>query len=146
MGNLCAVFASQPSKKNQTKRLSNAPPISHSSNRWTRGRSSRKEKIDDAVIQEQALAAAILFKQHQQNGTLPFDRSSSFRYPNAGYKKNSLPRSSSSRARSLTDPLLQPHQLVNQVCFRGCGLNLLPPLTYEVKQSLCLRYLFVHFH
>jgi hypothetical protein len=28
-----------------------------------------------------------------------------------------LPRSSSSRARSLTDPLLQPHQLVNRVCF-----------------------------
>ena len=25
-----------------------------------------------------------------------------------------MPRSSSSRARSLTDPLLQPHQLVNQ--------------------------------
>ncbi|KAL3813476.1 hypothetical protein ACJIZ3_014744 [Penstemon smallii] len=37
------------------------------------------------------------------------------RYPTGNSKRNQpLPRSSSSRARSLTDPLLQPHQLVNQ--------------------------------
>lgn len=70
------------------------------------------------MLQEQALAAAILFQQHQHNGgSLPFDRSASLRYPNSSSKKsnsNVLPRSSSTRARSLTDPLLQPHQLLNQ--------------------------------
>lgn len=114
MGNLCAIQAPQTTKKKQTKRLPTAPSISNSSNRWVRTRSSRQEKIDDAVIQEQALVAAMLLKQHQQNGTLPVDRSSSLRQPNVSNKKNSLPRSSSSRARSLADPLLQPHQLVNQ--------------------------------
>lgn len=61
-----------------------------------------------------AAAAAMLL---QQNGvSLPFDRSSSLRFPPpaAGQKKQALPRSSSSRARSLTDPLVQPQQLVNQ--------------------------------
>ncbi|KAJ6734839.1 METHYLESTERASE 15 CHLOROPLASTIC-RELATED [Salix purpurea] len=62
-----------------------------------------------------------MFRQHQQqngsaSGSFPFDRSVSLRYPNgSGSKKTQLPRSSSSRARSLTDPLLQPHQLVNQM-------------------------------
>ncbi|XP_075510645.1 putative methylesterase 11, chloroplastic [Primulina tabacum] len=83
------------------------------SNRWARIRSSRKE---DGLIHEQALAAAILFQKQKQNaGGTKFDRSSSLRYPSVKEKKNqALPRSSSSRARSLTDPLLQPHQLVIQ--------------------------------
>ncbi|KAL1538802.1 putative methylesterase 11, chloroplastic [Salvia divinorum] len=84
------------------------------SNRWARMRSSRKE---EALIHERALAAAILFQQQLQNGggTAAFDRSASLRYPNGCSKRNqALPRSSSSRARSLTDPLLQPHQLINQ--------------------------------
>ncbi|KAK4280316.1 hypothetical protein QN277_011955 [Acacia crassicarpa] len=117
MGNLCALLAKEPAKKKPAKRQSHAPSHSNLSKRWTGMRSSRKEKLelDDAMIQEQALAAAILFKQHQQNGTLPsFDRSTSLRYPNAGSKKVTLPRSSSSRARSLTDPLLQRNQLVHQ--------------------------------
>ncbi|KAG6396126.1 hypothetical protein SASPL_142267 [Salvia splendens] len=84
------------------------------SNRWARMRSSRKE---ETLIHERALAAAILFQQQLQNGdgTAAFDRSASLRYPNGHSKRNqALPRSSSSRARSLTDPLLQPHQLINQ--------------------------------
>ncbi|KAF5725416.1 putative methylesterase 11 chloroplastic isoform X2 [Tripterygium wilfordii] len=110
MGN---CFASATVKKRRpVTRQQNPPPLSNvSNNRWTRIRSTRKE---DALIQEQALAAAILFRQHQQNGNVPFNRSASLRYPNSGSKKTQLPRSSSSRARSLTDPLLQPHQLVNQ--------------------------------
>lgn len=115
MGNLCACLAPKPvNKKEGRKRLANQPPLgSNSSNRWARIRSSRREKFDDSLIQEQALAAAtILLQQH--NGALQFDRSASLRYPNSGSKKNQLPRSSSSRARSLTDPLLQPQQLVNQ--------------------------------
>ncbi|XP_065855153.1 putative methylesterase 11, chloroplastic [Euphorbia lathyris] len=119
MGNLCTCFAPKTVKKKKPiKRVSGNPQsLPNSSNRWTRIRSTRKDSTE-SLIQEQALAAAILFRQHQQdNGSasLPFDRSASLRYPNnSGSKKNQLPRSSSSRARSLTDPLLQPHQLVNQ--------------------------------
>ncbi|GFY86931.1 methyl esterase 11 [Actinidia rufa] len=92
-----------------------------SSDRWTR--SSKKEKLEESMMHERTLAAAILYQQHKQQlqngggdgGVLPFDRSSSLRYPTVNAKKQpALPRSSSSRARSLTDPLLQPHQLVNQ--------------------------------
>ncbi|OVA00818.1 hypothetical protein BVC80_9083g130 [Macleaya cordata] len=120
MGNLCCCFSPKKVKKKPSKRFSNPPPagIISSSNRWNRIRSSKREKLEDTLIQEQAVAAAILFKHHQQNGTLPnFDRSTSLRHPvssSASTKKQSLPRSSSSRARSLTDPLLQPHHLVNQ--------------------------------
>lgn len=106
-------------KKRQSKRLTNqsaAAVNGGGSNRWSRNRSSKR---DDSIIQERALAAAILLQQQMQNGggggAVPFDRSASLRYPNSNSKKNPpLPRSSSSRARSLTDPLLQPHQLVNQ--------------------------------
>ncbi|KAL3526604.1 hypothetical protein ACH5RR_011260 [Cinchona calisaya] len=86
------------------------------SNRWTRMHSTKKE---ESIIHERALAAAILLQQQLQNGggvggTPPFDRSTSLRYPNGTAKRNqTLPRSSSSRARSLADPLLQLHQLVN---------------------------------
>ncbi|GMN65519.1 hypothetical protein TIFTF001_034601, partial [Ficus carica] len=114
MGNLCACLAAKSVKKKPaTKRLANPPP--NASNRWSRIRSSRKEKLDDTLLHEQALAAAILFRQN--GSSLPFDRSSSLRYPpNSSSKKsaNTLPRCSSSRARSLTDPLLHPQQLVNQ--------------------------------
>ncbi|XAR51652.1 hypothetical protein NMG60_11006333 [Bertholletia excelsa] len=118
-------FSRKALKRRPSKRISNQSAVAEGrgggSNRWTRIRSSRKDKFDDSVIHERALAAAILFQQHQQqlqNGSgdsLPFDRSASLRYPARNSKKQqALPRSSSSRARSLTDPLLQPHQLVNQ--------------------------------
>ncbi|OAY56926.1 putative methylesterase 11, chloroplastic isoform X2 [Manihot esculenta] len=119
MGNLCTCFAPKTVKtKKPIKRLTgNTQSVRNSSSRWNRIPSTRKDSTD-SVIQEQALAAAILFRQHQQqngSGPLPFDRSASLRYPNnSGSKKTQLPRSSSSRARSLTDPLLQPHQLLNQ--------------------------------
>ncbi|BAT83265.1 hypothetical protein VIGAN_04039000 [Vigna angularis var. angularis] len=105
MGNICARLKAKP-----------APP--HSTSAKKRSASRRERKLDDAAIREQAIAAAILFKQHQQQQQ-NFDRSTSLRYPNGVSKKssgssNTLPRSSSSRARSLTDPLLQPHQLLNQ--------------------------------
>ncbi|KAJ9147513.1 hypothetical protein P3X46_029666 [Hevea brasiliensis] len=119
MGNLCTCFAPKTVKKKKSTKRSPGNPLSipNSSNRWNRIRSTRKDSTD-SLIQEQALAAAILFRQHQQqngSGSLPFDRSASLRYPNnLGSKKTQLTRSSTSRALSLTDPLLQPHQLVNQ--------------------------------
>ncbi|CAI0388257.1 unnamed protein product [Linum tenue] len=120
MGNLCTCFAPKPAVKRgrSVKRLPANSSSQTASNRWTRVRSARKDS-NDSLIQEQALAAALMFRQQNGAGaatTAPFDRSVSHRYPNgnAGSKKNPLPRSASSRARSLADPLLQPHQLVNQ--------------------------------
>ncbi|GLU01801.1 hypothetical protein SLE2022_190850 [Rubroshorea leprosula] len=119
MGNLCACFEKKPvpAKLRSSRRSSNVQQGPNSSKSWNRIRTSRN-KFDDSMLQEQALAAAILFRQHQQNGSvsLPFDRSTSLRYPTSSGSKRAgqLPRSSSSRARSLTDPLLQPQQLVNQ--------------------------------
>lgn len=104
-----------PPKRRGSRRVANpAADGGGGSNRWARIRSTRME---ENLIHERALAAAILFQQQLQNGggTAPFDRSASLRYPNGNSKRNqALARSSSSRARSLTDPLLQPHQLVNQ--------------------------------
>ncbi|XP_061365923.1 putative methylesterase 11, chloroplastic [Gastrolobium bilobum] len=100
MGNICTLFKHKPPPPTTTKKRSSG----------NRSSSRKEKKLDDAAIREQAIAAAILFKQHQAQ----FDRSSSLRYANGHSKKNALPRSSSSRARSLTDPLLQPHQLLNQ--------------------------------
>ncbi|KAL1223469.1 putative methylesterase 11 [Cardamine amara subsp. amara] len=120
MGNLCSLFTPpKPVKKKRpiTKRQSSSTGSGPNSNRWNRVRSSSStrdnNKFEDAVIQEHALAAAaVLFRQQNGGGSLPFDRSASQRYP--GSKKNQLPRSSSSRSRSSTDPLLQPHQFLNQ--------------------------------
>ncbi|KAK9118377.1 hypothetical protein Scep_016470 [Stephania cephalantha] len=131
MGNLyssCCCSPKKPNKKSSlsSKRFSSStaqPGLGGASNRWSRIRSSRRERSEDELIQEQAIAAALLFQHHQQNGTLPlsFDRSASLRYPAIGSKKQqqqNLPRSSSSRARSVGDALIQPHQLLNQECWR----------------------------
>ncbi|XP_004514835.1 putative methylesterase 11, chloroplastic [Cicer arietinum] len=109
MGNLCSLFNPTQQPPSKKHRFSNAASASR----------RERKKLDDAAIREQAIAAAILYKQHQQKQQQQqFDRSSSLRYPNGVSKKNNnsntLPRSSSSRARSLTDPLLQPHQLLHQ--------------------------------
>ncbi|XP_010502986.1 PREDICTED: putative methylesterase 11, chloroplastic [Camelina sativa] len=122
MGNLCSLFAPpKPVKKKRpiTKRQSSTGSRSGLNSNRVRSSSSsssrRDNKFEDAVIQEHALAAAaILFRQQNGGGSLPFDRSASQRYPGSGSKKNQLPRSSSSRSRSSTDPLLQPHQFLNQ--------------------------------
>lgn len=94
-----------------------------SNDRSGKARSLRKGRGEELLTHEQALAAAILLQQSSGDGTgtgtgtgtVPFDRSTSLRYPGHGQKKQGLPRSSSSRPRSLADPVLQPQQLVNQV-------------------------------
>ncbi|XXG55533.1 hypothetical protein AAC387_Pa03g3185 [Persea americana] len=129
MGNLLSCFSQTAAEKKKkaikpslSNRFSNPTGLG-SSNRWNKVRSSNKDRFEESLIQEQAALAALLLQQHhqqqqQQNGgaggSLAFDRSASLRYPASGGKKQALPRSSSSRARSLTDPLLQPQQLVNQ--------------------------------
>ena len=99
-------------KKPAKPRLTNNQSVgSGGSKRWSK---SRKERFDDVELQDQAVTAAANILLKQQYG-VAFDRSSSLRFPNSNghsRKNQGLPRSSSSRARSLTDPLLQPHQLV----------------------------------
>ncbi|XP_008810745.1 putative methylesterase 11, chloroplastic [Phoenix dactylifera] len=122
MGALVSCFsAAEETKRPRAPRRRsavNAPPAGAcgigSSERWSKGRSGRRERAEEALIHEQALAAAAALLSQQNGGALPFDRSSSLRYTGHGQKKPALPRSSSSRARSLTDPVVQLQQLVNQ--------------------------------
>nr|XP_043607108.1 putative methylesterase 11, chloroplastic isoform X2 [Erigeron canadensis] len=77
-------------------------------NRWSRVRSS-SVKFDDRVLHEQAIAAAILFQQHQQQNNsgdfvLPFDRSISLRnYHQSAVGVNSRSSSTIRRRNSLID-------------------------------------------
>ncbi|KAK6280991.1 hypothetical protein POUND7_014816 [Theobroma cacao] len=71
------------------------------------------DQHESAVIQEQAIAAALLFRHHQSNNSLPFIRSTSVVHPSPGSKKHRFPRSSSTRQPSPSDPTLRPQQLVN---------------------------------
>ncbi|KAM7268904.1 hypothetical protein ACFE04_011070 [Oxalis oulophora] len=138
MGNIFTCFTQQQvknkNKKSKRKTYNNRVQSSshqtlhNSTTRYsTRYASSSRKDNNNAVTvtPQQALAAANWFK-HQNVGAatpLHFDRSASLPYPNSGSKKSSsstsstanrFPRSSSSRARSLMDPLLKPQQLVNQ--------------------------------
>ncbi|GJY86625.1 putative methylesterase 11, chloroplastic [Tanacetum coccineum] len=98
-----------------------APPRKQNpSNRWTRVRSSsttKRNEEDDAMIHEHAKAAVEMLLQQNGGGVgLTFDRSTSLRHVGANSSKRyqPLPRSSSSRARLGTDPLLPVHHLLNQ--------------------------------
>ncbi|XP_074286647.1 putative methylesterase 11, chloroplastic [Silene latifolia] len=126
MGNICNTGDHNNKHQTTQKRLpyrrSSSVPSSRSSsingttNKCSRMRSSKREN-DNEVLHEQALAAAAaIILGQQQNGSLPFDRSTSLRYPPFSKKQqqHNLPRSSSSRARSSTDALLHPNQLRNQ--------------------------------
>ncbi|KAH9602431.1 hypothetical protein KSS87_000843 [Heliosperma pusillum] len=128
MGNICNTSDHNNKQPTTQKRLpyrrSSSVPSSSSSNnnnKCSRTRSSKRDNVSfgNEVLHEQALAAAAaIILGQQQNGSLPFDRSTSLRYPTFSKKQqqqqHNLPRSSSSRARSSTDALLHPHQLLNQ--------------------------------
>ncbi|KAI3824099.1 hypothetical protein L1987_05548 [Smallanthus sonchifolius] len=116
-------FSKKPTRSTRiySKRITNqsATSINRSSvNRWSRVRSSsvKKENVEDVVIHEHAIAAALLFQQ--QNGdVLPFDRSVSLRQPPGGANLQSqqiIRRSCSTRRRSVVDPMLPPPLLINQ--------------------------------
>ncbi|GAB2226732.1 hypothetical protein Droror1_Dr00022552 [Drosera rotundifolia] len=140
MGNYCSGILHHepiPKRKQQSPDTSTKPIPNHSSTRWSRTlssfSSSKKRRDDngygaianldnmsiDAVIHQQAIAvaASAVYGRRQGKGEgheMTFDRSSSLKCMDGVYKKGSLPRSLSTRPRSSTDPLLQPHQLLNQ--------------------------------
>ncbi|XP_008805158.2 putative methylesterase 11, chloroplastic [Phoenix dactylifera] len=132
MGTLFSCFS--PAAPAETKRrrrgISSAHPphtgVAADPAGSSRYRSGRKEPGGEGLTQEQEQALAAAAKAAaslllRQNGgaagvaDVLLDRSSSVRdRPPAGKKKQALPRSSSSRPRSLADPLVQPQQLINQ--------------------------------
>ncbi|KAM0055415.1 putative alpha/beta hydrolase-1 [Helianthus debilis subsp. tardiflorus] len=103
-------FSTNSRTRTHSKRVSNqsTTPL----NRWSRVRSSsaKKDQLDDVVIQEHAIAAALLFQQ--RNGdVLRFDRSSSARCSNGDIVRRSC---GSRRRRSVVDPVVQAQLMVNQ--------------------------------
>ncbi|OMO72032.1 putative methylesterase 13, chloroplastic-like protein [Corchorus olitorius] len=107
------------SRKNKSKRRSLSESLDH------------LEDHEAAMIREQAMAAALLFRQQQRNNSLPFNRSTSVVHPSpaSGSKKqasHNFPRSSSSRPRSVSDPMIRPQQLLHgqqEVKFDGLETN-----------------------
>lgn len=125
-------MSNQPSRRlsNEQSSCSSVEGIGGgNNNKWGRIRSSRRE---ESIIHEKALAAALLLQQQLQSngggggggGGGPFDRSTSLKNSYGSSKKyQPLPRTSSNRPRSLTDPLLHPHQLVNKLTLDGLETN-----------------------
>jgi len=126
MGNALGCISTEGAREKTSKHELNLPPLLAS----FKGRSGllsslsssenkKKKAVSfDGQLDEQALAAALLFNHHQRNNgnSLPFPRSQSAVYPSSGSKKHGLTRSSSSRPRSHSESLLtRPDQLVNQV-------------------------------
>ncbi|KAK2967788.1 hypothetical protein RJ640_008008 [Escallonia rubra] len=110
MGNSFGCVNGNQKTKRGSRKLPEAPYLTASASRRTGkvySSSSKKESLDDdSVIRQKALAAALLYQHHQQmNGDLPqLDRSVSVQYPlpSSSKKQNKLPRSSSSRPRSVS--------------------------------------------
>ncbi|XP_041014852.1 putative methylesterase 11, chloroplastic [Juglans microcarpa x Juglans regia] len=130
MGNSWTCFAPKEVRftREPSKRIPNflrkSRTGSSSSSSPSRNKQGNKLDDEDAQLRQQAIAAALLFRQHQQNISLPLNRSTSVVYPNPslGVLKK-LPKSSSSRQRSRSDSLLQPHQLVINKDVKAEGLE-----------------------
>ncbi|KAJ6902660.1 hypothetical protein NC651_020210 [Populus alba x Populus x berolinensis] len=125
MGNALGCISTEGVREKTSKHELNIPPLLASFKGRTGllsslSSSENKKKMAasfDGRLDEQALAAALLFNHHQRNNgnSLPFPRSQSVVYPSSGSKKHGLTRSSSSRRRSHSESLLtRPDQLVNQ--------------------------------
>ncbi|KAL6656915.1 hypothetical protein ACP70R_004695 [Stipagrostis hirtigluma subsp. patula] len=92
------------------------PPAKRRSSTSSRGRGGGGREASKSVsIDEEALAAAaaLVLGQRGAGGVGPFDRSASVRYAAKRQSQGPpLPRSCSTRPRSLADPELQPQQLL----------------------------------
>ncbi|KAH8501052.1 hypothetical protein H0E87_016037 [Populus deltoides] len=125
MGNALGCISTEGAREKTSKHELNLPPLLASfkgragllSSLSSSENKKKKAVSFDGQLDEQALAAALLFNHHQRNNgnSLPFPRSQSAVYPSSGSKKHGLTRSSSSRPRSHSESLLtRPDQLVNQ--------------------------------
>uniref|UniRef100_A0A7N0T5Z0 AB hydrolase-1 domain-containing protein n=1 Tax=Kalanchoe fedtschenkoi TaxID=63787 RepID=A0A7N0T5Z0_KALFE len=111
MGNAVTCFSPLPSKNGRAATL-----FARSASKKSRD-GGRGAQLSDEVIRRHAVAAALLFQQHQKNGSLrSFTRSASVSETGVERvkKQSSFTRSSSTRPASDSDSLTRPHQLVNQ--------------------------------
>lgn len=76
-----------------------------------KAKSRKRAELQEGILQQQAIA--LLLHQQPKAQSQKYNRASSQRYPSATLKQG-LPRSSSARPRSLTDPVVQPQQLMNE--------------------------------
>lgn len=150
MGNSWACFAPKEVRftREPSKRMPNFLRKSRTGSSSSSSPSRNKlqgKKLDDedAQLRQQAIAAALLFRQHQQNlNPLPLNRSTSVVYPNPspGILKK-LPKSSSSRQRSRSDSLVQPHQLVTtKVCVNFPCID----FSFSMVFLCCMRLIISH--
>ncbi|XP_061991462.1 putative methylesterase 11, chloroplastic isoform X1 [Rosa rugosa] len=128
MGNSMACFspAHIPKKlstnlsRKPSKRSPNSSPFfgSSASTRRTKGSPKKTSQTlaDDLMLQQQAIEAVLLFQNHQKNnGSQPFNRSTSVVFPAPGPKKNqAFTKSSSSRQPLVSETLFQPLELVDK--------------------------------
>lgn len=114
MGGILSCFCQLDGSKEPTSRRwksdDQQPSISSAaipSGEWT--------ATEESMIQE--AAALLMLQKHSGGGrtTIPYDRSASLKYPLTGkQKQQGMTRSSSTRARSITDPVVQPQQIAGQ--------------------------------
>lgn len=138
MGNSLACFSIDTKKlitgRNTTSRLALPGPPGKLTGLFQRTFSKKKKEKnqnssveadvdDDSLIREQAMAAVMLLKQYQRNGSVPFSRSSSVAYQSqsqSGKDKQALRRSSTTTTRQRlandSDPLPPKKLVINQVC------------------------------
>ncbi|BBN09883.1 hypothetical protein MPTK1_4g23490 [Marchantia polymorpha subsp. ruderalis] len=106
MGNQIACMAKGMTTKKGGKKTNN--------NSHHRGKIKgvRKGSLEEEVIQQQALALAL---QQHQKAQMRLERTMSQRMAPGPLPPSSgkLPRSASTRARSITDPVVHPQQLIN---------------------------------
>ncbi|KAK6931346.1 Alpha/beta hydrolase fold-1 [Dillenia turbinata] len=114
MGNSWTCLYQPNNTNKETKRKSpsyrspkSSPLFSRSSTKRTSTVDKEIEELENSVIREQAIAAALLFRHHQQNGNVGFNRSTSVQFPETrSMKKQNFPRSSSTRPSSDKDSMI----------------------------------------
>ncbi|XP_065864363.1 putative methylesterase 11, chloroplastic [Euphorbia lathyris] len=120
MGNALACISSHEVRKKAEKdsKLSSNLPLPSSFSFSSSSFSKKQKDVDDELLAE-AVAAAMLLRQHQRNGSLslPFPRSSSVAYQNQGSIKKcqTLQKSSTSRHSSSSSSSLDQDVKIEEV-------------------------------
>ncbi|XP_055962122.1 putative methylesterase 11, chloroplastic [Mercurialis annua] len=109
MGNSLTCI-SPDKKKVRKKGFTHPPQPPRNSVGCSSERKSLASSYLDEDLAEQAIAAAMLFRHHQKNGSLPFPRSHSLVYPSQTSTKP-FTKSSTSKQRPSLDHLLKPARL-----------------------------------
>lgn len=128
MGNSLVCFSPHKEVMNLQRQNSKKPPLSSRSTKKQRQKNHDHDHDhqsvtgdeDDLALKQQALAAALLFREYQKNGNSEpnMSRSTSVVYPSPAGKKQPFPRSSSTsrqRFASVQTSVLHPRELVTSL-------------------------------